>query len=104
MLQDPMSTVWHPLLSIFPNDEIIIFFVSRKWFSQSVSVAYFIIHVHRCPGIGINKSISTDTVVIAVLLHPKCFASFPRIPFPETIKLRIRGFFHAQKNSCRMRH
>ena len=40
-------------------------------------------------------------LVIAVLLHPKCLVSFPRIPLPETIKLRIRGFFCAWKNSCR---
>ena len=38
--------------------------------------------------------------VIAALLHPKCLVSFPRIPFPETIKLRIRSF-PARKNSCR---
>ena len=38
--------------------------------------------------------------MIAALLHPKGFVSFPRIPFPETIKLRIRGFFRARMNSC----
>ena len=35
---------------------------------------------------------------------PKIFVSFPRIQFPETTKLRIRGFFCARKNSCRTCH
>ena len=40
---------------------------------------------------------------IAALLHPRILESFPRILFPETIKLQIhvRGSFHVQKNSCR---
>ena len=33
-------------------------------------------------------------IVIAALLHPKFFARFPRIPFPET----TRGFFRVRKN------
>ena len=40
----------------------------------------------------------------AALLHPKFFVSFPRIQFSETIKLRIRGFFHERKNSGRTCH
>ena len=43
-------------------------------------------------------------IVIAALLHPKVLLSFSTIPFPETIKLQIRGFFRAQKNSCRTCH
>ena len=34
----------------------------------------------------------------ATLLHPKYFVSFPRIPFPKTIKLRIiKGHFSCTK-------
>ena len=43
-------------------------------------------------------------MVNAALLHPKFFVSFPRIQFSETIKLRIRGFFHERKNSGRTCH
>ena len=43
-------------------------------------------------------------IVSAALLHPKCLVSFSRIPFPETIKLRIRGILCARKNSCRTCH
>ena len=35
---------------------------------------------------------------------PKFVASFLRIQFPETTKLRIRGFTRARKNSCRTCH
>ena len=38
-------------------------------------------------------------IVIASLLHAKLLFSFPRIPFPETVKLRIGGFFGGRK--CR---
>ena len=50
---------------------------------------------------GINR---TGILVISMLLHPKCLVSFPRIPFPETIKLRIRDAFRPRKNSCRASH
>ena len=42
-------------------------------------------------------SICTDSDCCA--FAPKILVSFPRIPFPETIKWRIRGF-PARKNSC----
>ena len=42
-------------------------------------------------------------IVIAALLRPKCLVSFPRIPFPETMNLRIRGF-PARKESCKTCH
>ena len=42
-------------------------------------------------------------IVNAALLHPKFLVSFPRIPFPETLKLRIRGF-PARNNSCKTFH
>ena len=34
----------------------------------------------------------------------KSLVSFPRLPFPETIKLRIRSLLRARKNSCRTCH
>ena len=40
-------------------------------------------------------------ILLTALLHPKRLVNFPRTPFPETIKLTIRGFFGASKNSCR---
>ena len=43
-------------------------------------------------------------IVIAALLHTEVLVSFPSIQIPETIKLRIRGFFRARKNSCRTCH
>ena len=36
-------------------------------------------------------------IVIFVLWHPG-LVRFPKLPFPETIKLQIRGFFYAWKN------
>ena len=49
--------------------------------------------------------ISTSTAANSdcCALHQNFLVSFPRIPFPETIELRIRGFFHARKNSCKTR-
>ena len=41
----------------------------------------------------------------AALLHPKLLVSFPRIPFPETVKVRIRdSSFVREKNSWRTCH
>ena len=46
-----------------------------------------------------------DHVVIAALLYTTVLVSFPRILFPETMKLWIRGFFHAwKKKLCRTCH
>ena len=45
---------------------------------------------------------STDSDYCA--FAPNVFGKLPRIQFPETIKLRIRGFFRARKNSCRTCH
>ena len=62
-------------------------------------------------GIFLSTNTTTKRALFLILvyqqmaiLHPKCSVSFPRIPFPETIKLRIRGIFCARKNSCRMCH
>ena len=38
--------------------------------------------------------------MIATLFHPKFLVSFPRITFPETIKLQKKAFFRARKNPC----
>ena len=46
--------------------------------------------------------ISTDNNCCA--FAEKCLVSLPRIPFPQTIKLWMRGFFRARKNSCRTCH
>ena len=43
-------------------------------------------------------------VIAALLPDPKFLASIPKIPFPETMRLRMRGFFRARNNSCRMCH
>ena len=41
-------------------------------------------------------------IVIAALLHPKYFVSFPRIPFQETIwNYEQEAFMREKKNSCR---
>ena len=37
-------------------------------------------------------------IVNAALLHPEVLVSFPRLPFPETIKWRIRGLCRAQNS------
>ena len=37
-------------------------------------------------------------------MYQQFLVSFPSIPFPETIKLRIRDFFHARRNSFRTCH
>ena len=50
------------------------------------------------------KLVYREQIVIAAFFHPKFLVSFPRIPFEETIKLRIRGLFRARKNSCRTCH
>ena len=39
-------------------------------------------------------------MVIAALLRPNSLVSFPRIAFPEALRLRIRGCFRTRKNSC----
>ena len=50
-----------------------------------------------------KTSISTDRDCCA--FAPEIFViTFPRIPFPEIIKLRIRCFFLERKNSCRTCH
>ena len=43
-------------------------------------------------------------IMTTALLHPNCLVSFPKIPFPETKKLRTRGAFYVRKNTCRTSH
>ena len=60
----------------------------NKRFAQTVTNQYFI------------KTI-TDNIIV---LCPKFLVTSTRKLFPETIKLRIGGFFRAQKNLCRTCH
>ena len=47
---------------------------------------------------GLRRATSMSTNSDCCAFAPTFFVSFPRIPFPETIKLRIRGFFRARNN------
>ena len=56
--------------------------------------------LNDCANLRIYGKLEYQQRVIAELFHPKLLVSFPRIALPETIKLRIRSFFHARNNSC----
>ena len=61
--------------------------LQRWWYLLKSPYGYVVVHY-------INMY---DHVVIAALLYTTVLVSFPRILFPETMKLWIRGFFHAWK-------